>query len=748
MLRFDNSHIFTGYLKQKLSSVNIPICKIYTSEYENYFNKHGVEDPRIVESVDTIVYTDADKQLATRINYLRGNEVFNYYNENSRKLNGNTKTGWTRANLLFYDSSKNTPGLTKTLSSPGTRYDKATHEYLGDYLRFVRDYYGINLMSMYNCFNNTLCNNVNIKFPYNNKEIEFSSYDSKYRIYAFPVKLFSKYTIAVDSYHGIEIFCGFYNSRLYNPDPSKKIIKDGKKLGKDQLLGIMTYLKTGKLSFKEPILYDKLCVDNWLYSREVIDVSEKERILNTRTVTRWDILNREQDLKMFIKVPISCRSSIVVLEGDYRNYNNARYILNPETNIDMTGCGFGDSANLHIPENTSTTVKGYKTSAWQFGYRDTTTDNIVNNEQFGWIIPSINYTERPEDAEIWDGSSQIKPEYSANFGGCEIKTAAELAYVIANKGKVLVNVDGVDRTISYFRLTKDIYLNDPAKINWKTGDILDQYCQTYTANQWFYSTEDDRVRRDPVTNKVPSFSGTIDGSGHTIFGLYIKNNNTSITHGGLIPLIDGDSKTILKNLGLSCVYIRCTHSLGFVGSATPSIVTHDTWKYEQNHSIINMEDRDAQNDIISFKPISKLQLLEFNTGESFPFADRLIEYLCGSAITPIDEIPDNIKRAQHVMEHNGYSFKINGLWESKMQKILYDYIMSSGPIETVDGKKVDRRQGYHPSLGHRNKSILYDVLGYVDKDAEKWYAGDTKKNKTTVRETIQHADIYNGLYDL
>ena len=133
--------------------------------------------------------------------------------------------------------------------------------------------------------------------------------------------------------------------------------------------------------------------------------------------------------------------------------------MNPETNIDMTGCGFGDSANLHIPENTSTTVKGYKTSAWQFGYRDTTTGNKVNNEQFGWIIPSINYIEVPEDAEIWDGSSQIKPEYSANFGGCEIKTAAELAYVIANKGKVLVNVDGVDRTISYFRLTKDIYLN-------------------------------------------------------------------------------------------------------------------------------------------------------------------------------------------------------------------------------------------------------------------------------------------------
>lgn len=737
MLRFDNSHIFTGYLKQKLSSINIPICKIYTREHENYFINHGVEDPRIVESTDTLVYTNTDKQLATRINYLRGNEVFNYYNENSCKLNGNTKTGWTRANLLFYDSSKNTPGLTKTLNSPGTRYDRITHEYLGDYLRFMRDYHGINLMSMYNCFNNTLCNNVHVKFTHNNKEVEFSSYDSKYKIYAFPVKLFSKYTIAIDSHHGIEIFCGLYNSRLYSPDANNKLLKND--VPKNKQLGSMTYLKTGKLSFKEPIIFDKLCVDNWLYNREVTDVSEKERILNTKTITRWDILNREQDLKMFIKVPVSCRSSIVVLEGDYRSYNNARYVLNPETNIDMTGCSLNNFFNLDVPEDTAATVKGYKISAWQFDCRNTTADYKVGDEKFGLIIPSLNRTDMPEGAEIWDGSSCTKPEYSADLGCCIIKTGADLAFVIANNGKVQVTVDGINKTINYFKLVNDIYLNNPTKIDWQTGNILDP---NYTANQWFYSTEKDRLAVD-----APSFSGTIDGDGHIIFGLYIKNNDDSITHGGLVPLIDGDGKTTLKNLGLGCAYIRCTHSLGFIGNTTSSTSIHNTWKYEQNHSVINMDHR-VQDDIAGFKPISKLQLLEFNTGESFPFADRLLEYLCESAITPLDEIPDNIKRAQHVMEHNGYNFKIKGLWENKMQKILYDYTMSSGPLEIVNNKKVDRRLGYHPSLGHRSKSTLYDVLGYIDKDAEKWYAGTTEKNKVIVRETIQHADIYNGLYDL
>ena len=42
-------------------------------------------------------------------------------------------------------------------------------------------------------------------------------------------------------------------------------------------------------------------------------------------------------------------------------------------------------------------------------------------------------------------------------------------------------------------------------------------------------------------------------------------------------------------------------------------------------------------------------MLRFNTGEQYPFADRLIEYLTGNTITSIDEITQNIARVQKAM---------------------------------------------------------------------------------------------------
>lgn len=552
MFRYNNTHIFTGYLKQLLSSVNIPTCKIYTNEFARYLEQHGKEDPRIIESFDTI----SNDRLATRVNYLKNNELYNYfwnYSPDKEDFN-HSGSKWRRVSTAFYDSDKVLHGLTKTLCSPGHSYDTITHEYLGEYLRFLRDYYNINLMSLYNCFNNKICNNIYFSFIMNpdaekiaQKKVTFDSQDSKYRIYAIPVKLFENYTVAIDCSNGVELFCGLYNTNLDTSNKASDLIS-------------RTYKKINKALFNQPFLYDKLAVENWTFEHDTSSSKDKALLLDATKVTRWDVINREQDLRLFIKVPTSCKSSIVILEGDFKHFNDFKY----------------------IPQKIS--------------------------------------------------ESNVK--------------------------------------------------------------------ETWHFNDFMYSP----------TN------------------------------------LASNSK-------------------------------HEIWTYQQNHSIINFGNKrdnikiDLNTDI--FIPVGKIQLLAFNTGESYPFADKLVEYLSGSAITSIDEIPDNIKRVQRVMEQNKHYFTIEGLWENKMQKIIYDYIVNAGPVELVAistqkdsedyGKIInpvnytgtfkymllDKRRGYHPRLGHTSKSLLYDTLGYIDKDTEKWYTSWTKAdNKATPLNSVQNVDIYDGLYDI
>jgi hypothetical protein len=499
MFKFNNTHIFTGYLKQLLSSVNIPMCKIYTREFAQHFERTGKEDPRIIESFDTL----STDRLATYVNYLKDNEVYNYFwkSSNNEEDNfGHNNNYWKRVSTLYYDSEKVFPGLTKTLYSPGRFYDTVTHEYLGEYLRFLRDYYNINLMSLYNCFNNKICNNINSTFMLNpdaDKEnrinITFNSQDSKYKLYAIPVKLFENYTIAIDCNQGIELFCGWYSTNIEKTD-------------KTQDLFLKTYEKINKTIFNQPFVYDKLDVKNWSFYKTDFNVDEKSNLhINNKLVNRWDMANREKDLRLFIRVPVSCKSSIVILEGKFNDYNNFKY------------CPKQDVAS-------------------------------------------------------------------------------------------------------------------------------------------------------------------------------------------------------------------------------------ESWEYKQNRTILNFENSYTHNE--GFTPINKLQLLAFNTGESYPFADRLIEYLSNSAITPIDQIPDNIKRAQKVMEDNSYYFNTEGLWEDKMQKILYDYLLNPKPADVNKNNESDETRRNSKTTGYVRKSTLYDILGYVDRDAEKLYTSWTTKKGNLVKNTIGNVDIYNDLYNL
>lgn len=151
MYKFNNDNIITGYIKQLLHSFNLPTCKVFDTvdEFLNYYPPEvGVMG--IVKN-----YKNNNSYLL----YKEGNEIKReqVYALNHEYLNVTTNLG------LFN-------GI----------YDSSCHKYLGDFLRFVRDYLNIDLMGMYNCFANEIL------------------VDDKYKYIIIPMKHNTKYTIAFD----------------------------------------------------------------------------------------------------------------------------------------------------------------------------------------------------------------------------------------------------------------------------------------------------------------------------------------------------------------------------------------------------------------------------------------------------------------------------------------------------------------------------------------------------------------------
>ena len=556
MFKFNSENIFTGYIKQLLTSFNLPKYHVYTSEQQKYHEKyiaaqnsidalnHRIEelnkeleslDPESAEYKQLIAEgSKIREEILAAKNILLGTpekdvlistvrqEVPNYANGGNTleyvsymryipyikdgqiqiyapTIRTETKTTMIDGKEIAEDKTviqysdndwksyhaaygsehykvhnKNanihTPkgytynlkirNYTKNLKIQNNVYDSYTHEYLGDYLRFQRDYRNINLMPLYNCFSNTLCPRLNINFDVVEDVIDgatnkvtkkgyvakFDTRETNYKIYMIPIKLFQKYTIAIDCFTDVEVCCGFYGKYQYG-SAYDTIAED-------------TYKCFNSLLFNKPVLYDPMVgLKKYLDPRHPLEIAQ-----------------HETDLKLFIKLPISNKSSIVILEGDYTEYT-------PSTII----------------------------------------------------------------------------KYS------------------------------------------------PAK-------------------------DDDFV---------------------------VVNNHTQVN-------FDGDLDENIKHL------------------------------------------------------VTPLQLLAQNTGISYPFADRLIEYLVGNAVTPVDDISDNIKRAKKVINAKTNALHDDeGVWEEIMQLILYNY-----------------------ASNNFNVRINHDILGYVDKDTESYSNGSVSQ-----LETISNADIYDNWED-
>jgi hypothetical protein len=351
MHEFGSSGLVTGYIKQLLATFELPTARVYTEDFDRYFERHHIESPYVIESFDGLDtnipnlgeadYDNLTKAQSLQVDekllvpYLKDGKVQfllgGYYTSDNTFVPGKWQSMDLDANKSqggvwnIYNRGATYLNHTKKLQLRNNVYDSYTHEYLGNYLRFLRDYDNLDLMSLYNCFSNKLCSTasgLDIKvIEGDSKYGYFNALDPNYKIYLIPVKLFKNYTIAIESAAPVEMCCGIYNNKL-------NIIKDEYK----ELLK-RTYKRVPMARFNYPFLYSALSelapkTLSKFPSLAEIEQHSKDRKFLAR------IADREPNLVLMLKVHKDVASTIVILEGNYLNWNDTAsdFILNTNIN--------------------------------------------------------------------------------------------------------------------------------------------------------------------------------------------------------------------------------------------------------------------------------------------------------------------------------------------------------------------------------------------------------------------------------
>lgn len=255
MYKFNNSNLITGFIKEFLQDFYIPTCDIW---------KEGEEQ---------------EGKL-----YIKNNYFQRYLGNGQWDRVGNYKYG--RAYL----------NTTTNLKIANTQYDLETHYQLGNYLRFIRDYWDLDLMGLYNCFGKEKVTNLVLTLD----KDRFSTNDSNYVYYSVPVRLNKDYTIALSSNKPIEFACILYDNVLINDNVKNhetgEQIED---LYVSEEMANKSFKKVNSPSFFQPFLFST----KGLLTKDL----------------EYSCKSRDKKLKLIIKVPQDFKSSVVILEGDFRN---------------------------------------------------------------------------------------------------------------------------------------------------------------------------------------------------------------------------------------------------------------------------------------------------------------------------------------------------------------------------------------------------------------------------------------------
>lgn len=180
-----------------------------------------------------------------------------------------------------YVFGESVTGLTQQYISNTSFYDSFTHKVLGDYLRLIRNQYGLDLMSLYNCYNHESLTNISLyrTAPF----VKTSSITNK-KLLLVPIKFNTKYTVAIECDTSILIKGIVYKNNTLVLDNTKSeyvsnILND-------------TTQQLNSCKFNKPFLFS---------------IENKQKYLQ----------QFEGCLYMALQVPYNLQSTLIVLEGDF-----------------------------------------------------------------------------------------------------------------------------------------------------------------------------------------------------------------------------------------------------------------------------------------------------------------------------------------------------------------------------------------------------------------------------------------------
>lgn len=181
-------------------------------------------------------------------------------------------------------------------------HDSKTHRYLGEYLRYLRDWKNLDLMPFYNCFNYQTMEQLYLtdSAPHYVTESNLN-----YKLFSIPIKFGETYTIALDCPSKVRCMCVIHSDIGMVSKLNQTTITGDKVYFTEDKLIQTTYRMFESTNFNKPFLF-RVGLDDLDGTADALTDTQKKALYD-----------REKDLYLVIQVPVETVTSVTVLEGDY-----------------------------------------------------------------------------------------------------------------------------------------------------------------------------------------------------------------------------------------------------------------------------------------------------------------------------------------------------------------------------------------------------------------------------------------------